>query len=1521
MFGSGVGFNSVNWATSTLGAQLVDFSSELEGCEACHVLDELTSSIWLSNDESSSQWLCLSLLNLVDNNGQYRDMKQDVVIRTVGWHCWQSYSTNPRKVTIHVSHDCQKFKYWDTFYADRQRRGSQLFCCDPIRVSIYPFIVFEITESFGASQIYMNRVFLHSEEVMTSPSSSREGIVTYANKTHVMNDTIASDKKSITQNKEGFSLVFHRDDSLEKDAHVNVDEYEDYDASSNGESYDTEQLVGKLEQALGFNTAIGANDNNKNYTYSIDNYQPGATIDRKDADEQVMSARIAALETIVSSLAQTCQSIDDLIVTTPTVLPSITNDNVPSDSKSGTTAHNITADAKKHNPHNNFVGNDDDSDRSSIVMDHSLSKISVTSRSTSSTGGAYAMNHFISPELVSRHVGTSSIGGGSILDMYNRRSKVGYNGHNSSSRMSTDHIHGYASNSSDDSYSDTRDSLVGGISQRIIERGELYPHMHSSYNKYNNSMSDMDSNSGQQSNAGNGMSVHPDAKHINHNSSLIRPDSSDIMTYDTTQQSKDDKMVTYTTDSSRSKDRTTSLNNDATTCSLHSTHSQNYHHHQNYHDASPIAEKDGSIGNSSRIGISDEMKDHIIDATGQLDVIAVNRRIAVMEEQFSRLMDSLEQSYHGHGAPLVPADDSSHIITTNTSSTHGNEHMVLSDSKSILSSNRTNIYDFSAADNGSRQQLEYSKVSSNNLPQQTNNMSDDNKSDRCDHTARSRTEQCTMTTVEVAHEISNIHIQQMRGERHENENRILDTSITMQGREKESNLFHAMGEKTRAVSTQVSDNRSNQSSLRDANEGSDSLLLRQIMMKIESTIHNTLAKLSTTGNISDMRVRDDVLNNGFSTGGVHEESTNVKQSERYPSSNKNLHPTYVAPLPQAYNVSSNLNDSTVAAAVKDSDNSSFVSDCSVQCNNREYVLQDSSGSLTTSGDRMDMMNSRFSKSVSFLEQFALQNRIIEERINQLPRPQTSIIDRSRQSYESIDRHQLRLSSDRSYSDSMIGPESKSNTCNYIHSSSHIEPFNNRNVTTADASFLSARQALISPALQASSSLIHSLSNNLLPRIKDNYQKSEDARFHSARINADSQGISMNIGRVQCSIPSSHVLNHKQNHCGEGDQYRILTHPLTNANLFHQTQDPILSDASPTNQAPMRSGLIQTNQPPGIHYRPFPTNPVQYQSSASLSNQAISFIPTVQAPTLSNQAPTLSNQAATLSNQAPIQPSSSTLTNRTPIHYGSIPTNQGPIQPNPIPTNTEPIQLGPIWTNKFLIHSSPMMTYQAPTNPVQHQSSASLSNQTLSFIPTYQAPTVTNQAPILTNQAPLLTNQAPTLINQAPALTNQTPILTNQAPIWTNQAPILTKQAPILTYQAPILTNQAPVLTNQTPILTNQAPILNNQAPIWNNQAPILNNQAPLWTNQSQIQSISISNDNVPIHLSSVSQQVSNPSMGDDNHRNTSQSTTIQSRSSCKSDYESDDINGIIQALHDKIYLRTIKQAQYELLMDKEHLLI
>jgi hypothetical protein len=70
----------------------------------------------------------------------------------------------------------------------------------------------------------------HSMQIYTP--SSREGIVIYVNKVHVVNDTIASDTNSITQSKEGFTTVFLHDDSLVKDAHVNVDEYEDYDGSN-----------------------------------------------------------------------------------------------------------------------------------------------------------------------------------------------------------------------------------------------------------------------------------------------------------------------------------------------------------------------------------------------------------------------------------------------------------------------------------------------------------------------------------------------------------------------------------------------------------------------------------------------------------------------------------------------------------------------------------------------------------------------------------------------------------------------------------------------------------------------------------------------------------------------------------------------------------------------------------------------------------------------------------------------------------------------------------------------------------------------------------------------------------------------------------------------------------------------------------------------------------------------------------------------------------------------------------------
>ena len=154
---------SVNWASAELGTTLVDFSSEVADCEAQNVLESSMNSIWLT-EEGIPQWFCLSLAQI--------QKTRDIVIRTVGWHCWHPYTTNPHVVTVHVSSDGSKFKQWDTFQAASPQRGTQLFCCAPISASIYPFIAFEVTETFGGNQTYLNRLFLYSDEIATSPQVS-----------------------------------------------------------------------------------------------------------------------------------------------------------------------------------------------------------------------------------------------------------------------------------------------------------------------------------------------------------------------------------------------------------------------------------------------------------------------------------------------------------------------------------------------------------------------------------------------------------------------------------------------------------------------------------------------------------------------------------------------------------------------------------------------------------------------------------------------------------------------------------------------------------------------------------------------------------------------------------------------------------------------------------------------------------------------------------------------------------------------------------------------------------------------------------------------------------------------------------------------------------------------------------------------------------------------------------------------------------------------------------------------------
>jgi hypothetical protein len=82
----------------------------VNGCPADNMLNSNLPSIWLT-EEGLPQWVCISLQHMKEPDGEA------VVVRSVGWHCWHQYTTNPRVVTVHVSTDGKKFKLWDTFTA------------------------------------------------------------------------------------------------------------------------------------------------------------------------------------------------------------------------------------------------------------------------------------------------------------------------------------------------------------------------------------------------------------------------------------------------------------------------------------------------------------------------------------------------------------------------------------------------------------------------------------------------------------------------------------------------------------------------------------------------------------------------------------------------------------------------------------------------------------------------------------------------------------------------------------------------------------------------------------------------------------------------------------------------------------------------------------------------------------------------------------------------------------------------------------------------------------------------------------------------------------------------------------------------------------------------------------------------------------------------------------------------------------------------------------------------------------
>ena len=89
----------INWAEADRGTDIKNCSSAVIGCQANNLLDPSLNCIWLTEEgHKIPHWVTIHISKPTP----------DLCLKTIGWHCWHSYNTNPKTVLIHVSSDGYK---------------------------------------------------------------------------------------------------------------------------------------------------------------------------------------------------------------------------------------------------------------------------------------------------------------------------------------------------------------------------------------------------------------------------------------------------------------------------------------------------------------------------------------------------------------------------------------------------------------------------------------------------------------------------------------------------------------------------------------------------------------------------------------------------------------------------------------------------------------------------------------------------------------------------------------------------------------------------------------------------------------------------------------------------------------------------------------------------------------------------------------------------------------------------------------------------------------------------------------------------------------------------------------------------------------------------------------------------------------------------------------------------------------------------------------------------------------------
>ena len=149
--------------SQSLLSNLIQASSEINGCPITNILSKETKSIWLS-DESLPQEI---ILHINKDYFQYFPKK----LSTIGIYCWHAYSTNPKLIEIQIStNNLNNYISLGNFDLGL-KPGMQLLHLDEdllldnddnkLNDNFYIKII--IKETFGGKRTYINNLSLYED--------------------------------------------------------------------------------------------------------------------------------------------------------------------------------------------------------------------------------------------------------------------------------------------------------------------------------------------------------------------------------------------------------------------------------------------------------------------------------------------------------------------------------------------------------------------------------------------------------------------------------------------------------------------------------------------------------------------------------------------------------------------------------------------------------------------------------------------------------------------------------------------------------------------------------------------------------------------------------------------------------------------------------------------------------------------------------------------------------------------------------------------------------------------------------------------------------------------------------------------------------------------------------------------------------------------------------------------------------------------------------------------------------------